>query len=171
MSQQTPPTYTPPTPVYAISGADAQSQGYNLAQQEYGPQMGAQAQGIADINQGQSYYNNFGPSTLAEAVGNQNFSNIWPQEQAMIQNQFANSGMNFSPALASTQANAYGNLSANIGQYEQNISNQNATNNLGQLMSINPSSFVNPITGEITQQSNINTQQQNAYQQALAQQQ
>lgn len=171
MSQYSPPTYTPPNPVYAMSGADAQQQGYGLAQQEYGPQMNAQAQGIADINQGAAYYNNFGPSTLGQAVGNQYMSNIWPQEQSLIQNQFANSGMQNSPALANTEANAYGNVAANVGQYEQGISNTNATNNLSQLMSINPQSFVNPITNNILGQSNINTQEQNSYNQAAAQQQ
>lgn len=171
MSQQTAPTYNPPAPTYAMSGQTGQEQGYALAQQEYAPQMSAQAQGIADINQGQSYYNNFGPSTLGEAVGNQYMQNIWPQEQSMIQNQFANSGMNFSPALASTEGNAYGNLAAGVGQYEQGISNQNATNNLSQLMSINPQSFVNPITSNILNQSNTNTGLTNQYNQAVAQQQ
>jgi len=171
MSQKTPPTYTPPQPVLAMSGQDANSQGYTQAQQEYGPQMGAQAQGIADINQGAGYYNSFGPSTLSQAIGNQYFQNVWPQEQSMIQNQFANSGMNYSPAMASTMANAYGTLGTNVGEYEQGISNQNATNNLSDLLSINPMTYSQPLTNNIMNQSNINTQQQNAYNQAVAQQQ
>lgn len=171
MSQKTPPTYTPPSPVLAMTGQEANQQGYAQAQQQYGPQMGAQAQGINDISQGASYYNNFGPSSLAEAVGNQYFSNIWPQQQSMIQNQFANSGMNFSPALASTEANAYGNLGANVGQYEQGISNQNATNNLSDLLSINPMAYSQPLTNNILNQSNTNTGLQNQYNQSLAQQQ
>lgn len=171
MSQKTPPTYTPPSPVMAMSGQEGQQQGYQLAQQEYAPQMGAQAQGIADIGQGAGYYNNFGPSTLSEAVGNQYMNNVWPQEQSLIQNQFANSGMQNSPALANTMANAYGTMATNVGQYEQGISNQNATNNLSQLMSINPMSYSQPITNDILNQSNVNTQQQNQYNQAVAQQQ
>lgn len=171
MSQKTAPTYTPPAPVYAMSGATGQQQGYDLANQEYGPQMGAQAQGIADIGQGANYYNNFGPSTLAQAVGNQYMQNIWPQEQATIQNQFANSGMEFSPANASTQGNAYGTMATNVGEYEQGISNQNATNNLSQLMSINPMNYSQPITNSILNQSNTNTGLQNQYNQAVAQQQ
>ena len=172
MSQKTAPTYTPPAPVMAMSGQAGQQQGYSLAQQEYGPQMGAQAQGIADIGQGAGYYNSFGPSTLGQAVGNQYMNNIWPQQQAMIQNQYANSGMeNSAPAVAGTEANAYGNLAAGVGQYEQNISNQNATNNLGQLMSINPMSYSQPITDSILNQSNTNTGLTNQYNQAVAQQQ
>lgn len=171
MSQMTPPTYSPPQPVLAMSGQEGVNQGMSLANQYFSPQMGAQAQGIADIGQGQSYYNNFGPSTLADAVGNQYFNNIWPQQQAMIQNQFANSGMNFSPGLASTEANAYGNLASGVGQYEQNISNQNATNNLSDLLSINPNSYYGPITNDILNQSNTNTNMQNQYNQAVSQQQ
>ena len=172
MSQKTAPTYTPPAPVLAMSGQAGHQQGYSLAQQEYGTQMGAQAQGIADIGQGAGYYNSFGPSTLSQAVGNQYMNNIWPQQQAMIQNQYANSGMeNSAPAVAGTEANAYGNLAAGVGQYEQNISNQNATNNLGQLMSINPMSYSQPITDSILNQSNTNTGLTNQYNQAVAQQQ
>ena len=177
MSQKTPPTYTPPSPVSLslLSGQEGQQQGYSLAQQEYAPQMNAQAQGIADIGQGSNYYNNFGPSTLAGAVGNQYMNNIIPQQQAMIQNQFANSGMQNSPALANTEANAFGNTMANVGQYEQGVSNQNATNNLGQLMSINPMNYSQPLANSIFNQSNTqnetNNQMQNQYNQALAQQQ
>ena len=171
MSQKTAPTYTPPTPSYAISGADAQAQAFNLANQEYGPQMGAQAQGISDIGQGAGYYNSFGPSSLSQAMGNQYMSSVVPQADAAAMNQLSNSGMQNSPAAASTIGTINANAGINIGQYEQGISNQNATNNLNQLMSVNPSSFVNPITGEITQQSNINTNMTNQYNQAVAQQQ
>lgn len=171
MSQKTPPTYTPPAPVYAMSGADAQTQGYGLAQQEYGPQMGAQAQGIADINQGAGYYNSFGPSSLSQAMGNTYMQNVVPQADAAAMNQLANSGMQNSPAAGAVVGNINANAGINIGQYEQGLSNQNATNNLSQLMSINPTSYVNPITQGITNQSNINTGLTNQYNQAVAQQQ
>lgn len=171
MSQKTPPTYNPPAPTYAMSGQTGVQQGMDLANQYFAPQMGAQAQGIADIGQGQNYYNNFGPSDLGQAIGNQYMQNIWPQESAIISNQFANSGMANSPALASTMGNAYGNMAVNVGEYEQGISNQNATNNLSQLMSVNPNNYYQPITNDILSQSNTNTAMQNQYQQALAQQQ
>lgn len=183
---------SPSTPQYptiqaanVVTGQDATTQAMGLANQYFAPQMGAQAQGIADINQGQSYYNNFGPTSLEQAVGNQYFSNVWPQEQSMIQNQFANSGMNFSPALASTEANAFGTLGTNVGEYLSNQSNTNATNNLSDLLNINPNNYYQPISNAITGQSNEQaqlTQQANmqnaqaqymnssaAYQQGLAQ--
>lgn len=171
MNQPSTPQYPQIQASNVVSGADATNQAMSLANQYFAPQMGAQAQGISDINQGQSYYNNFGPSTLSQAIGNQYFSNVWPQEQSMIQNQFANSGMNFSPAMASTEANAYGTLGTNVGEYEQGISNQNATNNLSQLMSINPNSYYQPISNTITGQSNEQAQlsQQAAAQNAQAQ--
>lgn len=171
MSQRTAPVYQPPQPVYAMTGQSGIQQGYNLASQLFPYQMNAQAQGIQDINQGASYYNNFGPTSLSEAIGNQYMNNIWPQQQAMISNQFANSGMQNSPALANTMANAYGNLATGVGQYEQGISEQNATNNLSDLLSINPNSYYQPMTNDILSQSNVNTELQNQYNQAVAQEQ
>ena len=171
MSQKTAPTYTPPAPVMAMSGQAGQQQGYQLAQSEYGPQMGAQAQGIADIGQGAGYYNSFGPSSLSQAMGNQYMQSVVPQADAAAMNQLANSGMQNSPAAASTVGTINANAGINIGQYEQGLSNQNATNNLNQLMSINPMSYSQPITNDILNQSNTNTNMTNQYNQALAQQQ
>lgn len=169
---------TPSTPQYpqiqasnVVTGADATNQAMALANQYFAPQMQAQGQGLADIAQGNNYYSNFGPTSLEQAVGSQYFSNVWPQEQAMIQNQFANSGLNNSPALASTEANAFGTLGTNVGEYLSNQSNQNATNNLSNLLSINPNNYYGPISNAITGQSNeqASLSQQAAIQNAQAQ--
>lgn len=171
MEQPSTPQYPQIQAANVVSGADATSQAMSLANQYFAPQMAAQGQGLADIAQGQQYYNNFGPTSLEQAVGNQYFSNVWPQEQAMIQNQFANSGMNFSPAMASTEANAFGTLGTNVGEYLSNQSNTNASNNLNYLMNTNPNSYYQPISNAITGQSNeqASLSQQAAIQNAQAQ--
>lgn len=171
MSQQTSPTYTPPQPVSVMGANQAYTDAGNYFNSTgNGNLLTAQSTALSNA-QSPTFYNSFQPSSFQEALGNQYFSNVWPQENAQLQNQFANSGMNFSPALASTQANAYGNLASSVGQYESGIGQTQATNAINAGLGISPNSVLSPYVTNDLNQSNINTQQQNTYNQALAQQQ
>lgn len=154
MSKPSTPQYPSITPSQVVSGSDATNQAMQLANQYFAPQMGAQAQGIADLGQGTSYYNSFQPTDFSQALANQSFQNIWPNEQAAIMNQLSQSGMAYSPTAATTVGNAYGNLSTNIGEYLNQQGNTEATNNLNALLNINPNSYYQPISSAITGQSN-----------------
>lgn len=154
MSKPQTPQYPQIQPSQVVSGADATNQAMQLANQYFAPQMGAQAQGIADLGQGTSYYNSFQPTDFASALANQSFQNIWPNEQAQIMNSLSQSGMAYSPVAATTLGNAYGNLSTNIGEYLNQQGNTEATNNLNALLGINPNNYYQPISSAITGQSN-----------------
>lgn len=154
MSKPSTPQYPTITPSSVVTGQDATSQAMQLANQYFAPQMGAQAQGIADIGQGTAYYNSYQPTDFANALANQSFQNIWPNEQAYMQNLLSQSGMAYSPTEATTLGNAYGNLSTNIGEYLNQQGNTEATNNLNSLLNINPNNYYGPISNAITGQSN-----------------
>lgn len=154
MSKPQTPTYPTIQPSQVVTGADATNQAMQLANQYFAPQMGAQAQGIADIGQGTNYYNSYQPTDFAQALGNQSFQNIWPNEQAQIMDQLSKSGMAYSPVAATTVGNAYGNLATNIGEYLNQQGNTEATNNLSALLGINPNNYYQPISNAITGQSN-----------------
>lgn len=154
MSKPQTPNYPQIQPASVVTGADATNQAMQLTNQYFAPQMGAQAQGIADIGQGTNYYNSYQPTSFAQALGNQSFQNIWPNEQAYMQNLLSQSGMAYSPTEATTLGNAYGNLSTNIGEYLNQQGNTEATNNLSALLGINPTNYSTPILNAITGQSN-----------------
>lgn len=154
MAKPQTPQYPTIQPAQVVSGADATSQAMQLANQYFAPQMGAQAQGIADLGQGTSYYNSFQPTDFSQALATQDFQNIWPNEQAAMMNQLSQSGMAYSPTAATTIGNAYGNLATNIGEYLNQQGNTEATNNLNALLNINPNSYYQPISSAITGQSN-----------------
>lgn len=154
MSKPSTPQYPQITPSQVITGQDATTQAMQLAQQYFPQQMGAQAQGLNDLSQGNAYYEQYQPTSFEQALGNQQFQNIWPNEQAQIMDSLSKSGMAYSPVAATTLGNAYGNLSTNIGEYLNNQGNTRATNNLNALLGINPNSYYGPISQTITGQSN-----------------
>lgn len=170
MSQKSPPTYSPPAPPTLQTGGQLYSGAQDWYNQNgYGGLLNAQSTALQNANN-PNYYASFQPTSLENALGNQYFKNIWPNEQAQIANQFAMSGMANSPALASTQANAYGNLATGVGQYLANQGDQRATNSINAGLGINPMSFLNPLAATEGNQSNSQAQLQYGYQQAQAQQ-
>lgn len=154
MSKPDTPQYPNVDPAQVVTGQDATNQAMQLAQQYFGPQMGAQAQGLNDLSMGNAYYQQYQPTSFEQALGNQQFKNIWPDEQAQIMNRLSQSGMAYSPVAAQTEANAYGNLSTGIGEYLNNQANTRATNNLTSLLGFDPNNYYGPIANRITGQSN-----------------
>ncbi len=170
MSQKSAPTYTPPAPVMAMSGQDLYNQGQQWYQQNQPGLYNAQSTALSNANN-PDFYNNFGPTNLQEALGNQYFKNTWPDEQALIKQQFSQSGLSSSPALAETLGRAYGGLQTQVGSYLSSQAQQEATNAINSGLGISQSSLLSPYVATAGNQSNINTGYQNNYNQALAQQQ
>src|SRR5258708_3493013 len=170
MSQKSAPTYTPSAPVQAISGQDLYNQGQSWYQQNQPGLYNAQSTALSNANN-PNYYNQWGPTSLQQALGNQYFQNTWPDEQALIKQQFSQSGLSSSPALAETLGRAYGGLETQIGSYLSTQAQQEATNAINSGLGISQSSLLNPYVNTAANQSNMNTNNQNAYNQALAQQQ
>lgn len=158
MSKPDTPQYPDIQASQVVSGQDATNQAMQLAQQYFPQQMGAQAQGLNDLSMGNAYYQQYQPTSFEQALGNQQFQNVWPNEQAAIMQQLSNSGMAYSPVAASTVGNAYGNLATNIGQYLNTQADTRATNNLNALLGINPNNYYGPISNAITGQSNQQAQ-------------
>lgn len=148
------PEYPKIQPASVITGQDATKQAMDLANQYFGPQMGAQAQGLADLGMGNAYYEQYQPTSFEQALANQQFQNIWPDEQALIMNQLSKSGMAYSPVAAATLGKAYGNLASGIGEYLNTQANTRATNNLTALLGFDPNAYYGPISNAITGQSN-----------------
>ncbi len=170
MSQKTAPTYNPPAPVMAATGTDLYNQGQQWYQQNQPGLYNAQSTALSNANN-PDYYNQWGPTNLQQALGNQYFQNVWPDEQALIKQQMSQSGISSSPALAETLGRAYGGLQTQIGSYLSTQAQQEATNAINSGLGISQSSLLNPFVTTAGNQSNINTGYQNNYNQALAQQQ
>ena len=170
MSQKAAPTYNPPAPVMAASGQDLYNQGQQWYQQNQPGLYNAQSTALANAND-RNYYNSWGPTSLDQALGSQYFQNVWPDESAAIKQQFSQSGLSSSPALAETLGRAQGGLETQVGSYLSTQAQQEATNAINAGLGISQSSLLNPYVTTAGNQSNINTGYQNNYNQALAQQQ
>ncbi len=170
MSQKSPPTYNPPAPVLAASGTDLYNQGQDWYQKNQPGLYNAQSTALSNANN-PDYYSTFQPTSFEQALGNQYFQNVWPDESALIKQQFSQSGLSSSPALAETLGRAYGSLGTQVGSYLSDQGNTRATNSINAGLGISQSSLLNPFVTTAGNQSNMNTNNQNAYNQALAQQQ
>lgn len=170
MSQNSAPTYSPPTPPTLATASDL----YNQAQSFYqnngnGGLLTAQQTALNNANN-PNYYSQFQPISLEQALGSQYFSNVWPDEQAAIRQQFSQSGLTSSPALAETLGRAQGGLETQIGSYLSSQGDTRATNAINAGLGISPNSVLGPYVQTGENQSNAQAQLQYGYQQAQAQQ-
>lgn len=165
------PTYTPPPPPTLATAPELYGQAQSFYQDNgYGGLLGAQQTALNNANN-PNYYSTFQPTSFEQALGNQQFQNIWPDEQALIMNQLSKSGMAYSPVAAQTLGNAYGNLSTGIGEYLNNQGNTRATNAINAGLGISPGQLLTPFVQTGQTQSNDQAQLNYGYQQAQAQQQ
>lgn len=166
------PTYNPPAPVQGPSADQLFSQGTNFAKTNMPNAYGAREGALKDLQDPNAYYGSFQPTSMESALGNQYFQNIWPDMQKSIMNNLSLSGMSNSPVLADTLARNQGKLQFDVGSFLSNQGNQRATDSLNSRLGIDPmASMINPYVQTGMNQGNFNAQQQNQYQQALAQQQ
>lgn len=167
-----PPSYNMPQ-INVPSASDLYNQGQSFYQQNYPGLINAQSTALNNANN-PNYYSTFQPTSLENALGSQYFQNIWPDEQALIRQQFSQSGLASSPALAETEGRAYGNLGTQVGSYLSDQANQRATNSINAGLGISTSDLLGQFAQTGQQQSSeaINAQlaQANAqYQNSLAQ--
>lgn len=167
--QQKQPTYTPPKPIDAISGPELYNQGQSWYQQNQPGLFNAQSTALSNANN-PDYYKQWQPTSFEQALGHQQFQNVWPDTEAYMKNQMAKTGFINSPGSAQALGNTYGNIAGNIGQYLDTQGSNRAQGAITAGLAIPQSGLLNPFVQTAGQQSNINTGQQNAYQQALAQQ-
>ncbi len=163
------PTYTPPAPPTLPTASQLYGEATNWANTNFPTQMGAQASALQNAND-PNYYAKFQPTSFEQALGQQQFQNIWPDEQAQIMNQLSKSGMAYSPVAASTIGNSYGKLATGIGEYLNTQANTRATNSINAGLSVSPMNFINPYVGTGQQQGNNQANLDYGYQQSLAQQ-
>ena len=137
-----------------MTGADAYSGAVNWGNQNFGNAMGARESALSDLSRGSDYYAGFQPTSFEQAMANQQFQNVWPDQQAFMMNQLAKSGMSYSPVAAATLGKAYGNTSMDIAQYLANQGNQRAQYSLSSRLGIDPMSMINPYANAGMNQSN-----------------
>lgn len=165
------PTYTPPAPPTLATASDLYNQAQSFYQNNgYGGLLTAQQTALNNANN-PNYYSQFQPTSFEQALGNQSFQNVWPDEQAAIMNQLSKSGMANSPVAATTVGNAYGNLATNIGEYLDTQANNRASGAINAGLQISPSQLLTPFVQTGQTQSNDQASANYSYQQALAQQQ
>lgn len=166
------PTYTPPAPPKLPTAQELYGQAQTFGQSTMPNAMGAREGALNDLKNPTAYYAGFQPTSFEQAMGNQQFQNIWPDQQAYMNNVLNKSGMAYSPVAAATMGKAYGNLSMGIGQYLNTQANDRATGSLNARLGIDPmSSIMQPFASMGAQQGNAQGQLDYGYQQALAQQQ
>lgn len=171
MSQKTPPTYSPPSPPTLQTAGQLYGSAQDFYNNNgYGGLLTAQQTALTNANN-PNYYSSFQPTSFENAMGNQYFQNVWPDEAATIRNQMSMSGMAYSPALAETLGRAQGGLETQIGSYLSDQANNRATGAINAGLGISPGSLLTPFVQTGENQSNAQAGLQYSYQQALAQQQ
>lgn len=170
MSNKAAPTYNPPPPPTLQTADQIFSAAGNYANTNFPTQMAAQATALNNANN-PNYYAGFQPTSFEQALGNQSFQNIWPDEQALIKQQLSQSGMSSSPVQAETLGRAYGNLGTQVGSFLSQQGDARAQGAINAGLNINPMSFISPYASTDLSQSNNQAQLQYGYQQSMAQQQ
>ena len=79
----------------------------------------------------QDYYNQFGPTSFEQALGNQYFQNIFPDVEANIKHNLSLSGVANSPILAQQIAKAQGQIGYDVGRYLSDLGQTRASQALG----------------------------------------
>lgn len=148
------PQYQAPAAPKLPTADELFASGTNYAKTNDPLAYGAREGALSDLQDPTAYYSKFQPTSFEQALGNQQFKNIWPDQQAYMMNLLGKSGMASSPVAATTLGNAYGNLSTNIGQYLDTQANNRANQSLTARLGIDPMSMVTPFVNTGMQQSN-----------------
>lgn len=147
------PSYPTVTAPKVMTGADAYSGAVNWGNQNFGNAMQARESALSDLNN-KDYYSSFQPTSFEQALADQSFKNVWPDQQNYMANVLSKSGMAYSPVAASTLGKAYGDTTFNIGSYLADQGNQRAQYSLASRLGIDPMSIMNPYANAGMNQSN-----------------
>lgn len=166
MGKNSAPSYNAPAPTPRLSGQELFSQGTDYAKANMPNAFGAREQALSDVND-PNYYAKFQPTGFEQALGNQYFQNVWPDQQKAIMNQLSRSGMADSPVAADVLGRSLGKTQFDIGSYLSNLGNQRATDSLN-YRNIDPNSVISPFVQTSQTQSNANASATDQYNQAMA---
>lgn len=167
MGKNKAPSYNPPKPTERISGQELFSQGTGFAKSNTPFAFSAREQALQDVND-PNYYAKFQPTSFEQALGNQYFQNIFPNQEAILKNQYSRTGMADSPVLGDALSRAYGKTAYDVGTYLSDLGNQRALNSLN-YRNIDPiNSLIMPYVTTSANQSNMNASAMDAYNQAVA---
>jgi hypothetical protein len=125
------------------------------AKANFGESYGARESALSDLSKGNEFYAQYQPTSFENALSNQYFQNVWPNTEAYMKNLLSQSGMAYSPTMASTLGKEYGNLSYNIGQYLSDLGNQRAQYSLSSRLAIDPYSVYSPYLNTDMSQGNL----------------
>lgn len=164
------PTYTPPAPPKLPTADELFASGTNYAKTNNPFAYGARESALSDLQNPTTYFQGFQPTSFEQALGNQQFKNVWPDTEAYMANVLGKSGMAYSPTAAATLGHEYGNLSTSIGQYLSEQANNRATGSLNSRLGIDPMSMVSPFVNTGMAQGNNQANLDYGYSQAQAQQ-
>lgn len=132
------PSYT--LPQIHIPTAEEILNQYTASQKANTPYaFGAKESALQDLatpESTQNYYNSFQPTSFQQALANQYFQNVYPQQENKILNTLSLSGIESSPITARLLGDAYGKTAFDVGSYlsqqGQNEANQSLSSRLAQ---------------------------------------
>lgn len=169
MGKNKTPSYNPPAPPTLKSADELFGSATNYAKANTPLAYGARESGLADLAKGNDYYAGFQPTSFEQALGNQYFQNVWPQQEESIKHGLSLSGLDSSPILAQMLSQEKGKTQFDIGSYLNQQGNQRATDSLNARLGITPDSVLQGYLNTDQNQSNSNATNQWDYQQQLAQ--
>src|SRR3990167_8872405 len=130
--------YSPQDPVQLPTAEDLFGRATAWGRREMPLAYGAREGALADLGRGTDFYNQFQPTSIESALGNQYFQNIMPDLKRSIRHSLSLSGMANSPALAEQTARAIGRVGFDVGSYLANQGNERARYSLGSRLAIDP---------------------------------
>lgn len=169
MGKNSTPQYNAPAPPTLKTADQLYGAATQYAQNNMPNAYGAREGALNDLKNPTAYYSGFQPTSLESAIGNQYFSNIWPDVQSGIKHNLSLSGLDSSPLLAQQSAKAQGNLETGIGQYLSDQANTRATNSLNSRLGVDPNNVLSGYLSTDKNQSNSQDALNYDYQQQLAQ--
>jgi len=165
------PTLNIPDAPQFQTAESARNEALGFAQQQTPLALGARESALADLGRGSEFFESFQPTSLEEALANQQFQNIFPDVQRQLRQTLSQSGFANSPILAELEGRARGELGVDIGTVLANLGQRRGEFSLQSRLGIDPlNSIINPLSEQALGQSNIqnNAQMERDFQQAIA---
>ena len=152
------PEWNPPAAPRLKTAQEIFDESIGFARANYPQAYGAREAALADIGRGQEFYKQFQPTSFEEALGTQNFQNIWPDVERQTKQALSLSGMEYSPILAQLLGQRRGELQTNIGEYLSNLGQSRAQYSLQSRLGIDPYAVSGPYAQTSMNQSNQQAQ-------------
>jgi len=149
--------YTVPPPGQYQTAQELMDESLRYVSEKWPEAYGARESALRDIGDPR-FYESFQPTSFEEALGAQQFANIWPDVERGIKHDLSLSGMAYSPQLAAQTAKARGNLGVDIGSILADLGQRRADASLQSRLAIDPlTGLISPYAGLARQQGNLQT--------------